>query len=984
MQISSSSFQKSFQNDQSYSNRKFDSEKISMNNDNDSILIKSNDSQNFYSEPIQIESRLNNFNHLNQNLNYSIRQNKINYSNYPNYNKEYENNKKVLGSILDSNGEFNINNPSEKKKIEKEYEIIKKENKMNNLDDDEFNGNNYKSYIISSLTNTIKELEENNSNFINLSLINQVNKLIELFSNNKIKIRLGSIFILYNILKKFWNSFETKEKNLILDQILEILKEKYDRQEELFLTSCFNICSLYGSNEKLIININYLSMFMTDFNHPFLQRACFICLMNIGKEGLKLLINLASKDMYDEYQNYILNNLIQTPHIQKIIIVRALINELTCFDINRKLEALSALNRLFDLIQDEFLLRKICDKFKEESFRNYKIFIASVIRGSGKIGEDILLKELEVNTNFNTREEICKVLGYRLLKNPNYLNIYLDREIRMNSQNLPGKFCQYYGKVSPVFGVNENNLLIQNNEKNDDDNNKNNDLCDLSFDYNNDESNIYNNNFNNSNINNSNFNNSNINNNNINNNQINENSLHVNKYDFLCSLIRMLDFDYNHENPEIVKIGKKLNLLDEISIPETKSNLFQKYYELIKPYDQIENPKEKITNFQYLIPQNKNSKYNPISKNIINSLNNHLQDISIKVRIQSALSIGKISKPESISSINYLIKALNKEKDVNMKSICLWSIGRSLEQKNTNLIPLLLNYINDPMWKIKRSALYSLSKFGILACEKSLPILIKNLLEVPINKQLFAEAIISMGEKGEKELLSLMNIDDDNYKLKGAIVKSFAFVNIKSKNIDFIIECLFNACKNFNNFVRKNSLFTIKYLSNKFNNINKGFSSRNVIYLNENNLIPFYYEKLNDKDKEIQKFCISCLKNLKAKGELTFIEGLMKDKNYIVRANCGIGLCECGVHTLRTLITKGMVDQNEFVRNTIEKNILKKFKCDNVIEYFYKNNQLGSLKVCLEEFLEKNKDFVSQNFILFCEKIINGSNQILYNDDDEL
>ena len=129
---------------------------------------------------------------------------------------------------------------------------------MNNLDDDEFNGNNYQSYIISSLTNTIKELEENDSNFINLSLINQVNKLIELFSNNNIKIRLGSIFILYNILKKFWDSFETKEKNIILDKILEILKEKYERQEELFLTSCFNICSLYGSNEKLIININYL------------------------------------------------------------------------------------------------------------------------------------------------------------------------------------------------------------------------------------------------------------------------------------------------------------------------------------------------------------------------------------------------------------------------------------------------------------------------------------------------------------------------------------------------------------------------------------------------------------------------------------------------------------------------------------------------------------------------------------------------------
>ena len=110
MQISSSSFQNSFQNDQSYSNKKFDSEKISFNNENDSLLIRSNDSQEFYTEPIQIESRLNNFNHLNQNLNYSIRQNKTNYSSYPSYDKEYENKKKVLGSILNSNGEFNINN----------------------------------------------------------------------------------------------------------------------------------------------------------------------------------------------------------------------------------------------------------------------------------------------------------------------------------------------------------------------------------------------------------------------------------------------------------------------------------------------------------------------------------------------------------------------------------------------------------------------------------------------------------------------------------------------------------------------------------------------------------------------------------------------------------------------------------------------------------------------------------------------------------
>ena len=134
-----------------------------------------------------------------------------------------------------------------------------------------------------------------------------------------------------------------------------------------------------------------------------------------------------------------------------------MINELTSYDINRKLEALSALNRIYDLNQDEFLLKKICEKFRDESLKNYKIYIAYIIRVCGKIGEESLLRELETNNNFNTREEICKVLSYRLLKN---LEIYLDKEHRINTQNLPGKFCQNYWKISPIIGNNENSLLI--------------------------------------------------------------------------------------------------------------------------------------------------------------------------------------------------------------------------------------------------------------------------------------------------------------------------------------------------------------------------------------------------------------------------------------------------------------------------------------------------------------------------------------------
>ena len=40
---------------------------------------------------------------------------------------------------------------------------------------------------------------------------------------------------------------------------------------------------------------------------------------------------------------------------------------------------------------------------------------------------------------------------------------------------------------------------------------------------------------------------------------------------------------------------------------------------------------------------------------------------------------------------------------------------KKLEPLKTYLIPLLLNYVNNQKWKIKRSVLYSLSKFGVIA-----------------------------------------------------------------------------------------------------------------------------------------------------------------------------------------------------------------------------------------------------------------------------
>ena len=59
-------------------------------------------------------------------------------------------------------------------------------------------------------------------------------------------------------------------------------------------------------------------------------------------EGIKTLIELVSKD----YQDYILNALIQTPHIKKTIIIKALLNEVYSNNFERINIDLIAINRM--------------------------------------------------------------------------------------------------------------------------------------------------------------------------------------------------------------------------------------------------------------------------------------------------------------------------------------------------------------------------------------------------------------------------------------------------------------------------------------------------------------------------------------------------------------------------------------------------------------------------------------------------------------
>ena len=366
--------------------------------------------------------------------------------------------------------------------------------------------------------------------FNNLDLNGKINKLLKMTNDQYKNIRLGSLVCLYLLIKNNFKFLDEDNKNNILTEII-LLLQSYEGQDELFLLSCLEICTLFGPNEILFQNYGVICMFLTDFNFPKLQLASFHCLMSTGTNGISILIELASKDEQD-YQRYILNQLIHTPHIQRIILINAIFNELYSNDYKRRNKALSAINRLNYLLNDEETLQKIVELFNEPKIETQ--FISSILRN--KYSEKLLLNELKTNLSADIKSSICSVLCYRFPKKIIPFKIKLDSgdkyKYSMN-ENMPGSFFNYQGKICPVLIPCTKNIdEILENEEIDYDVKKNhvnrilNMINDTSEDY-----------------------------------------LEINQRDFLAALQRMIQIKYDHKDPQLIlDDNNEFNFLDHLQL----------------------------------------------------------------------------------------------------------------------------------------------------------------------------------------------------------------------------------------------------------------------------------------------------------------------------------------------------------------------------------------------------------------------------------
>jgi hypothetical protein len=114
---------------------------------------------------------------------------------------------------------------------------------------------------------------------------------------------------------------------------------------------------------------------------------------------------------------------------------------------------------------------------------------------------------------------------------------------------------------------------------------------------------------------------------------------------------------------------------------------------------------------------------------------------------------------------------------------------------------------------------------------------------------------------------------------------------------------------NFNNFcrepqsgsARKAALISLDILRKKA--IEESQSSEpKITYLRARHLLPFFYRCLSDKDKDVRTCALVSIQNFGPQGELLFIEGVTKEQNATIRAECATGLGRIGVSAFRTLL----------------------------------------------------------------------------------
>lgn len=287
--------------------------------------------------------------------------------------------------------------------------------------------------------------------------------VLKCFENEDTQISLGSAIFLWDLLYKYKESLSDEEITQILEKVYYLLPFEYENKNFYLLIVFLEIITILGPNEISFSNIKIIASLLKDSSLELVQKSAYLALLNLEYPGFYALCYILNREFTDT-PDFILNKLANSTQIQTLVVVPALLNDLsTPIDNKKKIQSLNALNRMYSLIAQGGGLPILIQLLKEGILD--RVLIASCLRAAGPEGETILLKLLKNSNISKIKEAIISALAWRI-HDTNPLEIRIEEfQVAEHYKQSPGTMCLYYGSLIPCAieeNKQENNYIAIN------------------------------------------------------------------------------------------------------------------------------------------------------------------------------------------------------------------------------------------------------------------------------------------------------------------------------------------------------------------------------------------------------------------------------------------------------------------------------------------------------------------------------------------
>ena len=291
-----------------------------------------------------------------------------------------------------------------------------------------------------------------------MSIEEKTMKCLELIKSYSKDVKFTALNGLHSLLE---NKVSSSVIEVILDELLALL-DKWEELDDDFLEYILDIIGSIGphslSIDKIPVMISIVIHDETS-NHQSLHQAAFACIFRLGFSGVESLIKLAGKE-YQYLQHWIVEKLVVTNLVQRTIIVPALAQDALNSNLSIKVQAVSALNRMYSVVWEGGALPVLLTLMEEGAVD--RPLIACTIRACGQIGEQTLLKLLRQSSSGKIRMACAGALCWRVPVRPRQIEIRVVNESMRNEDSLmPGAMWKYIGPLKPVVQDNEEEAVLE-------------------------------------------------------------------------------------------------------------------------------------------------------------------------------------------------------------------------------------------------------------------------------------------------------------------------------------------------------------------------------------------------------------------------------------------------------------------------------------------------------------------------------------------